>query len=57
LLPALCVDGVLVGPYFKVKYADKWGSIESTFISERDSWRPTGPSAVAATVVHGTRFD
>jgi len=49
---------VLVGPYFKVKYADKWGSIESTFISDarflaahwpHPQWQPLWYT--------GTRFD
>ena len=49
---------VLVGPYFKVKYTDKWGSIESTFISDarflaahwpHPQWQPLW--------YMGTRFD
>ena len=49
---------VLVGPYFKVKFTDKWGSIESTFISDarflaahwpHPRWQPLW--------YMGTRFD
>jgi hypothetical protein len=49
---------VLVGPYFKVKYTDKWNSIESTFISDarflaahwpHPQWQPLWYT--------GTRFD
>ena len=49
---------VLVGPYFKVKFTDKWGSIESTFISDarylaahwpHPQWQPLW--------YMGTRFD
>jgi hypothetical protein len=49
---------VLVGPFFKVKYTDKWGSIESTFISDarfltahwpHPQWQPLWYT--------GTRFD
>ncbi len=49
---------ILVGPYFKVKYTDNWGSIESTFISDarylaahwpHPQWQPLW--------YMGTRFD
>lgn len=49
---------VLVGPYFKTKYTDKWWSIESTFISDarfltahwpHPQWQPLWYT--------GTRFD
>ncbi|MGA2271367.1 MAG: hypothetical protein ABSH44_23120 [Bryobacteraceae bacterium] len=49
---------VLVGPYFKAKYTDKWSSIESTFISDarflaahwpHPQWQPLWYT--------GTRFD
>ena len=49
---------VLVGPYFKAKYTDKWSSIESTFISDarflaahwpHPQWQPLWYA--------GTRFD
>jgi hypothetical protein len=49
---------VLVGPYFKAKYTDKWSSIESTFISDarflaahwpHPQWQPLW--------YMGTRFD
>jgi hypothetical protein len=49
---------VLVGPYFKAKYTDKWNSIESTFISDarflaahwpHPQWQPLWYT--------GTRFD
>jgi hypothetical protein len=49
---------VLVGPYFKAKYTDKWWSIESTFISDarfltahwpHPQWQPLWYT--------GTRFD
>jgi hypothetical protein len=49
---------ILVGPYFKAKYTDKWGSIESTFISDarflaahwpHPQWQPLW--------YMGTRFD
>jgi hypothetical protein len=49
---------ILVGPYFKAKYTDKWSSIESTFISDarfltahwpHPQWQPLWYA--------GTRFD
>ena len=49
---------ILVGPYFKAKYTDKWWSIESTFISDarfltahwpHPQWQPLWYT--------GTRFD
>jgi hypothetical protein len=54
----LVFTAVLVGPYFKVKFTDKWGSIESTFISDarylaahwpHPQWQPLW--------YMGTRFD
>jgi hypothetical protein len=51
-------SAVLVGPYFKAKYTDKWSSIESTFISDarflaahwpHPQWQPLW--------YMGTRFD
>jgi hypothetical protein len=52
------LTAVLVGPYFKAKYTDKWSSIESTFISDarylaahwpHPQWQPLWYT--------GTRFD
>jgi hypothetical protein len=52
------LTAVLVGPYFKAKYTDKWASIESTFISDarylaahwpHPQWQPLWYT--------GTRFD
>src|ERR1017187_4268971 len=49
---------ILIRPYFKAKYEDKWGSIESTFISDarylaahwpHPQWQPLW--------YMGTRFD
>src|SRR5437660_9539843 len=52
------LTGILVKPLFKVKYTDKWASIESTFISDarflRDHWPAPKWQPLWYT---GTRFD
>jgi hypothetical protein len=49
---------VLVGPYFKVKFTDKWGSIESTFISDARFLAAHWPHPQWQSLWYaGTRFD
>lgn len=54
----MLIAGFLIRPYFKLKYTDNWGSIESTFIADarilKDHWpRPLWQPYWYV----GTRFD
>jgi hypothetical protein len=49
---------VLIRPYFKMKYTDKWGSIESTFIADARFLSDHWPHAQWQPLWYaGTRFD
>jgi hypothetical protein len=58
LLFVFCCTALLIGPLFRVKYEDRWASIESTFISDARFLAAHWPHPLWQPLWYGgTRFD